>query len=178
MSEINHLIDRLGSCDCMTKSPDVQQHGKLCKYRVLVERDELKAEVEDIQRIVGFDNEEPLVHFIEAIVANHARLRAENAELKNWKESMMEIEKSWDEQAVAKLLGIPLGAPIRPAIESAIRKLKEGQFAAALREEKAELANLLRRLRRATDAAYYGVPLCITIDAALAKYAPTQETQD
>lgn len=44
--------------------------------------------------------------------------------LRAWKESAMEVERQWDEQKVAKLLGIPLGASIRPEIQPRVEKLR------------------------------------------------------
>jgi hypothetical protein len=35
----------VASCNCVTKSPDIQFHKKGCKYRLIVERDSLTAEL-------------------------------------------------------------------------------------------------------------------------------------
>jgi len=51
-------------------------------------------------------------------------LQAEADALRAWKESALAVEASWDAQAVARLLEIPLGADIRAAIQPAIEKLK------------------------------------------------------
>lgn len=37
----------------------------------------------------------------------------------------MQVEASWNEQAVGKLLDLPLGTPIRPQIETAIKAMRE-----------------------------------------------------
>lgn len=39
-----------GACNCLTKSPVVQYHKKGCKYRLIKERDDLKAKLEDAER--------------------------------------------------------------------------------------------------------------------------------
>lgn len=44
-------------------------------------------------------------------------------QLRAWKDSALAVERSWDCQAVGKLLGIPLGSDIRSQIEPAIRAL-------------------------------------------------------
>lgn len=51
-------------------------------------------------------------------------LRREAA-LQAWKQSQLEVEASWDDQAVGKELGVQLGQPIRPAILPGIIKLKQ-----------------------------------------------------
>jgi len=51
-------------------------------------------------------------------------LEAENGRLKAWKDSVMELESTWDIQAVSKALGIQLGQPIHPGILPGIEKLK------------------------------------------------------
>lgn len=52
------------------------------------------------------------------------RLAAEIERLRAWKESAMAVEAEWDAQAVARLLGIPLGAAIRASIQPAIERLR------------------------------------------------------
>lgn len=44
--------------------------------------------------------------------------------LKRWKEEQLEVERSWDVQAVAEALELPLGTLVRPAILPGIEKLK------------------------------------------------------
>jgi hypothetical protein len=45
--------------------------------------------------------------------------------LKDWKESAMALEATWDIQAVGKALGVPLGEPIHPAILPGITRLRD-----------------------------------------------------
>lgn len=53
----------------------------------------------------------------------------ERDQLREWKESALSIEKSWNPQDVANLLGMPLGVDIRaniqPSIERLLRELDE-----------------------------------------------------
>lgn len=59
--------------------------------------------------------------------ARIAELESNLATLQDWKDSVMSIESSWDCQAVGKLLNVPLGHAIHPAIEPGIRKLLANQ---------------------------------------------------
>ena len=45
--------------------------------------------------------------------------------LKAWKESAMDVEKTWDVQAIGNEMGLALGSPIREHILPYIKKLKE-----------------------------------------------------
>lgn len=55
----------VGSCDCLTKSPDIQHHKKGCKYRLIVERDEarklMREYASEVERLKGV-NETPCAH--------------------------------------------------------------------------------------------------------------------
>lgn len=51
-------------------------------------------------------------------------LASEVSRLKAWQDEQLAVESSWDAQAVAKLLGVPLGGDIRKAIQPAIERLK------------------------------------------------------
>lgn len=51
-------------------------------------------------------------------------LAAKVAELEAWKESAMAVEAQWDDQAVARELGLPLGSSIRAGILPAVKALK------------------------------------------------------
>jgi len=51
-------------------------------------------------------------------------LKAENIKLAIWKEATMDVDKTWDPQAVAAELGIGLGQSIRENILPGIKKLK------------------------------------------------------
>jgi len=52
-------------------------------------------------------------------------LKAERDRLRDWKESAMALEATWDIQAVGKALGVPLGEPIHPAVLPGIIRLRE-----------------------------------------------------
>jgi hypothetical protein len=65
---------------------------------------------------------------------------AEIARLTEWKRSALEVESSWDCQAVAKAIGVPLGGDIRKHIlPYLLEKQKEN---AALRERVERLAEI------------------------------------
>lgn len=64
-----------------------------------------------------------LLHRAGSKEATIARLRAENEELRAWKASALAIERTWDEQEVGRLLGLPLGASIKSAIEPGLRRV-------------------------------------------------------
>lgn len=77
-----------------------------------------------------------------------AALGKEIAALKQWKLEACAVEASWDAQAVAKLLNLPLGVPIRPGIQPAVEVLK--QEIATLG---AKCAELEEELKKETEAA-------------------------
>jgi Lar family restriction alleviation protein len=96
---------------------------------------------------------------------------AEIAALSNWKDGAMEVEASWDPQAVAKALGLPLGSDIRAGILPAIQ---------ALQAEKAELVEALDdshalaiawAVRYSIDPAYTEQPA----DGGPAPFHPTHQ---
>ena len=60
-----------------------------------------------------------LYHELEDIAFHGSELH----ELRAWKESQLKVEASWDIQAVAKALGLPLGSDIRAAILPKIKEL-------------------------------------------------------
>lgn len=62
--------------------------------------------------------------FARELERNLAAMTKERNELRAWKESALEVEKSWSCQAVAKLLGLPLGSDIRAGIEPGIMALQ------------------------------------------------------
>lgn len=67
---------------------------------------------------------EGVMEFWDELEENHGSpttLRLQ--ELEHWKEEQLEVERSWDPQAVGKLLGMALGTPIRQNIQPAIEKL-------------------------------------------------------
>lgn len=50
-------------------------------------------------------------------------------DLQSWKNQMIELQSTWEVQAVGKLLKLPLGANILPAIQPAIEALiKENEM--------------------------------------------------
>jgi hypothetical protein len=55
--------------------------------------------------------------------------RSEIASLQRWKAEQLAVERSWDDQEVAKLLGIPPGAPIRENIAPKIKQILDEQAA-------------------------------------------------
>lgn len=42
----------VASCNCLTKTPEIKFHKLGCKYRLIVERDEAKAEVERLREVI------------------------------------------------------------------------------------------------------------------------------
>lgn len=52
------------------------------------------------------------------------QLESEVRDLTRWKAEQMEAERQWDPQSVGRLLGVPLGEEIWPAIEPGILKLQ------------------------------------------------------
>ncbi len=59
-------------------------------------------------------------------------LREENARLLAWKAEQLQVESSWDCQAVGKEIGVTLGHSIRPAILPYLLKVK-AELAEAMR---------------------------------------------
>jgi hypothetical protein len=50
---------------------------------------------------------------------------AEIAALRRWKAEQLAVEAEWNEQEVGKLLNLPLGTAVRPAIQPAIEAMRE-----------------------------------------------------
>lgn len=50
-------------------------------------------------------------------------IEEELASLRRWKAEALAVEATWDIQAIARLLNLPLGVNIRAAIQPAIEKL-------------------------------------------------------
>lgn len=66
-----------------------------------------------------------------------AHLQRENAALRAWKESALAVEREWDAQVTAKILGARLGESCRRAIAREVPKLVVEN--AALRADKERL---------------------------------------
>lgn len=76
--------------------------------------------IHDALIAAGNTDEQSEQHFANAI----APLQSENKELRDWKESMLEVESTWNEQRVGHALGLALGSAIKPQIEPKIRELQ------------------------------------------------------
>jgi hypothetical protein len=74
---------------------------------------------------------------VREVAAAITALQAEADAARAWKESALAVEASWDVQAIARLIGAPLGPDIRAAIQPAIERLKA---------ERDDLAMVLIRL--------------------------------
>jgi len=46
----------IGSCNCLTKTPEVKYHKKGCKYRLIVERNEARAERDELRKELNMSN--------------------------------------------------------------------------------------------------------------------------
>jgi hypothetical protein len=64
-------------------------------------------------------------HEIEAKNNTIRRMQSENDALKNWRDSSLKVEASWDCQAVGEALGLTFGSNIRRRILPGINALKE-----------------------------------------------------
>lgn len=71
----------------------------------------------------------------QCITAEVARLTRERDELQAWKDSAMAVEAEWDPQAVARVLGLPLGVSVRAEILPGIRKLAAERDEARLQQK-------------------------------------------
>lgn len=67
------------------------------------------------------------------LLADIVTAREENRELRAWKESALAVEREWDAQAIAKLLGAKLGQSCRAVIADKVPKLA-ADLAAARKE--------------------------------------------
>ena len=95
---------------------------------------------------------EGVMEFWDELEENHGSPTALRIqELERWKAEQLEVEASWDPQAVGRLIGLPLGYPIRPSIQAAIEDLQAN--VAALEAETA-------RLRAAADRLASKLELC------------------
>jgi len=54
----------------------------------------------------------------------HAETKAKLKDLERWKQEQLEVESTWDDQAVAKEIGLTVGKSIRPAILPFIQETK------------------------------------------------------
>jgi len=79
----------------------------------------------------------------EGVTGRINRIEAENAKLRDWKESALAVEREWDIQTIAKLIGVKWGSSIRKDIEPYIRKMQEEN--ANLRSDVARLVEALNR---------------------------------
>lgn len=89
--------------------------------------------------------------------------QAETQRLRQWKSEMLQVESEWDEQALAKLLGVPLGQSCRKGIQEKatelVAQLAESQAqCAAMREKGGEVSQEIIERDDAEEAmsqAYY-----------------------
>jgi hypothetical protein len=84
----------VAACNCMTKAPTPSHHEPGCKNRLIVERDEARAEV--------------------------AKLKAEVERLEAWKASALALEREWDGQAIARMLDGELGRGVREIVQKRV----------------------------------------------------------
>lgn len=68
MNSVQKCIYLVGSCDCLTKSPEPKYHDKTCKYRIIHElideNERLEKELRDLKEVVGqisFEGYQPKV---------------------------------------------------------------------------------------------------------------------
>lgn len=91
----------------------------------------------------------------------YADLQKEIYELRRWKEEQMQIESSWNEQAVGKLLDLPLGSAIRPQIEGKIKGLQEALSGRTVSCSQCnESARTIEELREQLDSAKNELAAC------------------
>jgi hypothetical protein len=74
----------------------------------------------------------------QCVEAEVARLTKKRDELQRWKDEQLAVEAQWDPQAVARVLGLPLGVSVRAEILPGIRKLAA---------ERDEARNFARKMR-------------------------------
>lgn len=129
---IAHLIDRetnlpallaiekaVGLCE-KHKPTGGARNCVLCGLeRQLVSISEIASICEGNPEVTAYD-----VHCNEReVVGQVAELYAELADLRRWKTEVMAVERQWDDQKVAQLLGLRLGTSVRAGIQPAVEKL-------------------------------------------------------
>jgi len=85
-----------------------------------------KTPLSDAARIHNADLYEGIIglsNFVPYEFACELELRLQA--LEKWKKEQIEVESTWDEQAIGRLLDIPLGHPIRSRIQESIELLKQ-----------------------------------------------------
>ena len=96
--------------------------------------------VEECQNVWGGQGFAGIVAVRNLLLSSFAKQMEEKdkeiTDLKDWKESMMSVESQWDEQKVARLLGMTAGQDIRKNIESKILELQAKLAAIASLPEK------------------------------------------
>ena len=106
--------------DLIAKSEDLERR----LTTVTAQRDAAWATIAAIKK--DFVNDGSFGKVVETLFADPLeQAEKERDELAAWKESAMSVSAEMDIQEVGRLLGVKLGHPIYPAIESGIRELKQ-----------------------------------------------------
>lgn len=116
----------------------------------------VKRHLDDCKEIQGCSEETGHVYDVVAVfptieaAREYVALRAEILELREWKRQQMEVESTWDAQAVGEAIGAPLGASIRKAILPAIVAITKDRD--ELREKVERFGGLLDEHRESNEA--------------------------
>lgn len=133
----------VGSCTCLTKTPDISYHSTGCKYRLIVERNMARAELAAFRR--SFDGHVYVKNEEYAELCRAARELARQQEgldeLRQWKAEALKSFPDW--QVIGEELNLHIGADVKDHILPGIRALKH-----ALRELLAQEHGASMRARK------------------------------
>jgi hypothetical protein len=146
-AELEKLREALAGCNDFAKSVDIASSDLLGKFvSQLIEcvdhRGEEGYEEATSLAFAAFHGHRSRDAEVLALEMDKAQLQAEKDDLERWKTEAIQVEMSWDIQAVGDALGMRIGTFIRPKILPAIQ---------ALQAEKAELVEALRTTYSYTD---------------------------
>lgn len=122
----------------------------------------LRAELAEARDIIKYNGER--MKAMEDVIET---LRAENEQLRQWKESALAVEREWDSQTIAKMLGAKLGESCRKVIGEKVPVL-----IADLEKAKADVEHWQRARQSAIDG---GMLLKRDLAAANAQLAEKDE---
>ncbi len=125
--ETDAILSNMGLCSQRGRIAKLKRHARSLERRLAKMAEERDFAVKQLALELEIPTHLLDVHAIaeqrdHAVVERDA-LKAENAELKAWKESAQAVEREWDAQAIAEMLGATLGSSVRKAIAKRVPEI-------------------------------------------------------